>query len=199
MRTRIGVRVAAAMLIPAAIAWSQVVGTLQVQPESRLTVSGTSTVRDFQCKATSFAATVEAALPDAPAAVVAGRAGIGAVTLTVPVAELDCKNGTMNEHMRKAIKAKEHPEIVFRLDSYDLAPSDSGTRATLRGTLRLGGVERPVTMEATATTAPGGALVVAGKHELRMTEYGLKPPSLMLGTMKVNEKVSVGFDIHLKP
>jgi hypothetical protein len=31
-----------------------------------------------------------------------------------------------------------------------------------------------------------------------MTEFGLKPPTLMLGTMKVDERVTVGFDVVLK-
>ena len=31
-----------------------------------------------------------------------------------------------------------------------------------------------------------------------MTEFDLKPPSLMLGTMKVDEKVKVSFDLLLK-
>jgi hypothetical protein len=31
-----------------------------------------------------------------------------------------------------------------------------------------------------------------------MTEFGLKPPTLMLGTMKVDEKLTVGFDVVLK-
>jgi hypothetical protein len=31
-----------------------------------------------------------------------------------------------------------------------------------------------------------------------MTEFGLKPPTLMLGTLKVDERVKVGFDVVLK-
>jgi hypothetical protein len=31
-----------------------------------------------------------------------------------------------------------------------------------------------------------------------MTEWGLKPPTLMLGTMKVGDRVKVGFDLLLK-
>jgi hypothetical protein len=30
-----------------------------------------------------------------------------------------------------------------------------------------------------------------------MTEYGVKPPSLMLGTMKVGDPVTVSFDLVL--
>ena len=43
-----------------------------------------------------------------------------------------------------------------------------------------------------------GTLVVSGAREVRMTEFGLKPPTLMLGTMKVDEKITVGFEVVLK-
>jgi hypothetical protein len=39
---------------------------------------------------------------------------------------------------------------------------------------------------------------VKGSYDLRMTEYGLKPPSLMMGAMKVKELVKVNFDLLLK-
>jgi hypothetical protein len=39
---------------------------------------------------------------------------------------------------------------------------------------------------------------VKGSHEIRMKEYGLKPPTLMLGTLKVDERVKVSFDLLLK-
>jgi hypothetical protein len=41
-------------------------------------------------------------------------------------------------------------------------------------------------------------LHVNGVYELRMTDYGLKPPTLMFGRIKVGETVMVGFDLLLK-
>ena len=102
----------------------------------------------------------------------------------------------MNEHMRKAIKAKEHPVITFQLQSYDIAGMSDGVRGTLTGTLTLGGVQKTITIDAEAKEV-NDVLHVTGTHELKMTEFGLKPPTLMMGTMKVNERVKVGFDIVL--
>jgi len=53
-------------------------------------------------------------------------------------------------------------------------------------------------MTVEASEGASGMLHVVGTHELRMTEWGLKPPTLMLGTMKVDERVKVGFDLLLK-
>jgi polyisoprenoid-binding protein YceI len=184
-------------LAPAALAVAPSSIALDLQPASRLWISGSSTVRSFECKATAFDANVEST-PGAVTAVLAGTRAVSAVEIRVPADRLDCSNGTMNEHMLKALKAKANPSIVFKLASYDLAKESNAIRVALSGTLTLGGVEKPVAISATATEGPTGALHVAGTHEIRMTEWGLKPPSLMLGTMKVDEHIKVGFDLLLK-
>ena len=198
MRRIKGRVVALYMLAPALVAAAAVANTMTLQPASRLWIKGTSTVRSFECKAGALDARVETATPGATASLMAGEKAVTAASITIPAEQLDCSNGTMNEHMKKALKVKEHPTIEFRIASYTLAKGAEGMQAELTGTLKLGGVEKPVTIQALGKDEGVGTLRVTGTHEIRMTEYGLKPPTLMLGTMKVNERVKVGFDLLLK-
>jgi polyisoprenoid-binding protein YceI len=184
-------------VLPLSLGLASTPAGLDMQPESRLWVSGTSTVRSFECRATTFDANVEALVTGATAAVLEGQKGVGVVDVTVTIDRLECGNGKMNSHMRNALKAAEHPQIKFHLESYDLAKSADAVQVTLNGSLTMGGVTNPVTLVANASAESSG-LRVAGTHELRLTEFSLKPPSLMLGTMKVGDKVKVGFDIVLK-
>jgi len=195
---RIPTSLALAALLPVTIAAARLATPLDLQPESRLWVAGTSTVRSFQCQAAAFDAKVDASAAEAVAAVLAGEKAVSTVEVTVPVDRLDCRNSTMNEHMRKALKAKDYPTVVFRAEAYDLARSNDSVAVTMTGKLTLGGVEKPITIKAQAKPGPNGTLVVSGTREVRMTEFGLKPPTLMLGTMKVDERVTVGFDVVLK-
>ena len=197
MRRRISTALPLFCLAPAVMAATPRAVALDLQPTSRLWISGTSTVRSFECSATAFDANVES-VPGATTAVLAGEKAVTAVEIRVNTERLDCKNGTMNEHMLKALKAKTNPTIVFTLASYDLAKQADVVRVTLNGTLAMGGVEKPVSMTVNASEGASGMLHVVGTHELRMTEWGLKPPTLMLGTMKVDERVKVGFDLLLK-
>ena len=197
-RAQVQATVALVMLLPALAATPQRDPTLDLQPESRLWVSGTSTVRAFQCQAGAFDAKIESTGADAVAAVLAGEKAVSTIEVTVPAEKLDCRNGTMNEHMRKALKAKEFPTVVFRAASYDLTRTNESVGVTLNGTLTLGGVEKPITVNAQAKPGTDGTLIVSGTREVRMTEFGLKPPTLMLGTMKVDEKITVGFEVVLK-
>lgn len=195
--TRITTAIALAATIPVTMASTRA-DTLDLQPESRIWVAGSSTVRAFQCQAGAFEANVASSGNEAVAAVLAGEKAVSNVEVTVPVARLDCRNATMNEHMRKALKAAEFPTISFKTTSYELARVADSVTVTLNGQLTLGGIEKPVTIKALAKAGPNGTLVVSGTREVRMTEFGLKPPTLMLGTLKVDERVTVGFDVVLK-
>jgi polyisoprenoid-binding protein YceI len=184
-------------VLPAAIAWRSAGDPLGLAPQSKLWIDGKSTVRKFTCKASAFTVDVDAA-PGAIGAVLAGEKAVRTVAVKVPAEKMDCGNGTMNEHMLKALKAKEAPMIEFKLASYDVAKGATGVQGTLHGTLTLGGTTQPIAIQAQAADAGTGLLRVTGAYELHMKTFGLKPPSLMMGTMKVDEAVMVSFDLVLK-
>ncbi len=189
--------IAALGVTPLLAGWAAV-ARLNLQPDSQLWVEGTSTVRDFKCSARSLDATISTTRADAATALYAGEKAVTAVSFRIPAAELDCRNGQMNDHMLKALKAGANPTIVFDLAGYDLLDANGKVQANLTGTLSLGGVARPITLAANLVQEVGGGVRVKGVYDLRMTDYGLKPPSLMMGTMRVNDLVKVNFDLVLK-
>jgi polyisoprenoid-binding protein YceI len=188
---------ALAIIVPASGAWTVANEQLVLQPQSRLWVDGTSTIRSFSCKAAEVNANVETNGPNAIAALLIGDKSVKSVKVTIPSERMDCGNGTMNEHMRKALKVKDNPTIVFTVASYDVNHEGDGITGTLNGTLDLGGVSKTISVPA-AGKSEGGMLHVTGSYPLRMTEYGLKPPTLMFGRIKVGETVKVNFDLLLK-
>jgi polyisoprenoid-binding protein YceI len=185
------------LLLPAAGATRTASERMTLEPQSRLWIDGKSTMRKFSCKATSFAVEVDAA-PNAAAAVLAAQKAVRTVAVHVPAAKMECGNGTMNQHMLKALKSKDAPMIDFTLAAYDVATDATGVQGTLTGTLTLGGMQRPVSITAQAQASGDDGVHVTGSYTLRMTEFGLKPPSLMMGTMKVDDQVVVSFDLYLK-
>jgi len=188
---------ALAIALPASGAWTVANEMLVLQPQSRLWIDGASTIRSFSCKAGEVNAVVEAAGPNAIPQLLTGEKGVKTVHVTIPAERLDCGNGTMNEHMRKAIKLAEHQSIEFRLADYDVARGADGVSGTINGTLLLGGVTKPITLKAEGEPQ-GGMFHVTGSYELDMTEYGLKPPTLMFGRIKVAKTVKVNYDLLLK-
>lgn len=177
-------------------AWRPVADPLALKEGSRVWFEGTSTVRDWDCKAPRIDAAIDAEA-NAPAAVLNGQKAVRTVQLTFPVAQLDCENRTMNGHMMKALNAERHQAIVFALTSYDLTKA-TAVNGTLTGTLALNGQTRPISFLVTLANADG-ALRVTGRYDLKMTDWGVEPPRLMMGTMRVGETIVVHFDLLLQP
>lgn len=189
--------VLAAVLALGTGAWTLYEEQLALQPQSKLWVEGTSTIRSFSCQASEVRATVDANGTNAVARLMTGEKAVHTVSVVVPSEKLDCGNGTMNDHMRKAIKTNEAPTITFRVTSYDLAKEADGVAGKLNGTLSLGGETRTITVPATGVME-AGALHVTGAYQLAMSDYKLTPPSLMFGRIKVRDQVTVKFDLILK-
>ena len=162
---------------------------LNLSKESRLWVEGTSTVKSFTCTATKLDVSVSAEPGSSPSDLVQSA------SLVVPVSALDCKNDTMNGHMRKALKATPTSTIAWRLDSYRV----EGANVVINGSLTIAGKENPIELRATGAADNVGTIRLKGSTKFKMTEYGVKPPSLMMGTMKVGDLVTVGYDLVLTP
>jgi polyisoprenoid-binding protein YceI len=171
---------------------------VELQPGAQLAIDGTSTVRSFTCKA----GVVKARLTpgEAGGSLVPEQlaTALREVRLEVAAGQLDCANETMNEHMLKALKAPENPTILFQMSGYEAGAGKDGlVPLHIRGALSMAGASRPIELEARATPTPEGGLRVRGQYALRMTDWGVRPPTLMLGAMKVGDSVVIRFDFTL--
>lgn len=185
-----------ALLAPVLAAQGAAAPRLTVQPGSRLWVDGTSTVRGYRCSTDAVEGRADAERAGSLADLADGA---GPVEVSVRVASLDCRDATMNGHMRNALKAREHPVIRFHAPAVAVTAGGAEGTARAAGTLTIAGAERPVALEAVLAEEAGGAVRVRGSTRLRMTEFGVRPPSLMLGAMRVHDPVTVHFDVVLKP
>lgn len=187
---------AAALLLIAATP-SSIPGALTLREGSKLWFDGTSTLRSWSCSADKIDASLNSSDDAVIANTLEGKEVAGTVQVDFPAAKLECKNGTMNEHMGKALKTKEFSNIRFSMTSYKVEKGSAVT-GTLQGTLQLSGKTLPITVPVTFGTAADGALRVTGKVPVTMTEWGIKPPTLMLGSIKVGPVVTVNFDLQLQ-
>ena len=168
---------AALALLPAAPAAAQSSGV-------EFTVSGTSTIRGWTCSASGSAEVT----PGASAPVPGFDTGIQTATLTVPVNGFDCPEEEMREHLLEALRADEFDEITFRLESYEV----SGRQAQATGSLTILDATEPVTFP--ISLSPSGAGVeIEGELRLDMTTYGVEPPVVMLGLLRVRPQIRIEF------
>ena len=173
-------------------------------PGSVLWLEGTSTMHDYESR--SNAVTIEiagdpAVAPPADAAallaIIRGF-GVHTVRVRVPVESLRSDKTALDKNLRRAMRAEEYPAVVFELREYTLTPAGDTLAIESQGTLAIAGQERPVTLEARLFVGADG-LWLEGREPLRMSEYGIKPPTMMLGALKVHDPVTVHYRLLLLP
>ena len=161
------------------------------QPSAvEFTVSGTSTIRGWTCSVQGTAEVTPGSSTPAPGF----DAGVRSATLTVPVAEFECPDETMTEHLRDAMKPAEFADITFRLESYEA--SSRGAEAS--GALTIQDVTQAVSFPISLTPS-GSGVEIAGEVRLDMTTYGVEPPVVMLGLLRVRPEIRIEFEGLVAP
>ena len=181
--------------------------SIAVDPGATLELDGDSTLHKYSAKADGIAAQV--GVDAARAASVSSALGIEALIrghfvskfeLAVVVDKLHSGDNGLDKNMRKALKGDQYKEIRFRMDSYDvLGPPTSGAPLTivLHGRLSLAGVERKIDVQAVGAPVRD-SVRLAGSKGLLMTDYGITPPKMMLGTIKTANLITVKFNATLR-
>lgn len=67
---------------------------------------------------------------------------------------------------------------------------------TVKGDLTIAGVTKPAEITA-GYTFSGNTLTITGSHQLLMSNFGIKPPTAMMGSLKTGDEVTVEFDLNL--
>jgi len=150
-------------------------------------VSGTSTIRGWTCTVKGVMTVTPGAGAAQPAAP-GFAAGVQAATVTVQVKAFTCPNDEMREHLLQAMKADKFAEIVFRLDKYDV----KGGQVQAAGTLTITGVTQPISLPV-ALTPSDKAVGIEGNTRLDMTKFGVDPPVVMAGLLKVGPQIRIEF------
>ena len=156
------------------------------QPNVDFTVSGTSTIRGWTCTVKG----VMAATPGSGSAKAAPGFpnGVQSATVTVQVRNFQCPEDEMKQHLMDAMKPDKFPEIVYRLEKYDV----TGAQAQATGTITIASVTAPIVLPISLKAAADG-VQIEGDTRLDMTKFGVDPPVVMLGMLKVGPQIRIAF------
>ena len=127
---------------------------------------------------------------------VGGGTDLSSIWITMIVRSIKSDMGmTMDNKTYKALKAEADPEITFRLGAPVTVPPAHGKRQPIAqvGQLTLAGVTRPTTLWINDLDIGPDSMRFAGKQSIKMTDFGVKPPSALFGTLKVGPVLTINF------
>ena len=193
--------------------------TLIPAATSRLVLEGSSNVTDWSCTGSSLQGemTVAASLDRINAVIDRiedgnigvwmanpsdGRFAQPEFQMRIPVGNFRCGNKVMERDMSQALKADKYPAIDFHFTelrgtvNHDL---DAQTyQARIAGNLILAGQRREVEVTVTAERLASDRFRIRAELPLRMTDFGIQPPTALFGMVKAKNELLVRFDLTLK-
>lgn len=98
------------------------------------------------------------------------------------------EKGVARGNALKSLDAKKFPQIRFAAD--DIAKTAEGY--LLRGTVEIHGAERPQQVDLTVQEREDGWALAAQAHIVQ-SDFGIKPYSLFMGSLKVADEVTIDF------
>lgn len=102
--------------------------------------------------------------------------------------------------MKSTLNARSHPYITYKLSRNELQRSSTENELfvfeiSTWGNLEISGHQREEKIEVTGVFLGPWQFRVRGSHEINMSDFGLTPPSPMMGLIKVNDTLTVNFDV----
>jgi len=98
--------------------------------------------------------------------------------------------------LKDMLAADRYPQIIFR--SVAIKKIDD-SQYEVQGTLTIRDISRPAVVMVSLRAGSNGVLPVEGESRLRLTDFGLKPPTAALGTIGTKNEMSFHFVLTATP
>jgi hypothetical protein len=102
--------------------------------------------------------------------------------------------------LKKTLKADKNPFITIDFVSFERAPGYVG-KESIKCVLKIAmaGNQKTFDVGCSLHSQADGSYTLTGSHQFSFSDFSLKPPSRMLGAVKVKDEVTVKFSLDLKP
>lgn len=158
---------------------------------SNVQIAGTSTLHDWTAdvtKTTGYAtlSVVNGALTN-----------IHDVSITMDARTIKSEKGSaMDKNIYKALNTERYPSISFVLTK--LTPV-SVNKLNAVGKLTIAGTTQSISLTVYTKTNGHGDMVFTGSKALKMTDFRIEPPVVLLGTLKTGNDITISFETTFAP
>jgi len=172
------------------IAGNLLAQSLKINPKaSSMTIYGTTNVHDFKTSVQQIKGEV----------VINSAKKVQSANLEIPVHSIKSGEKLMDNKTYEAFNDAKYPTISFALiDVTSLQINGEDISAIVNGNLTVAGVTRKISFKTSGKNTKPGVYVFKGSVALKMTDYKMKPPTAMLGVMKVGDAITLKYDVTLE-
>ena len=171
-----------------------------VQPQSMLQIQGKTNVNSFQCYCAPPASVVGF---NAESSSETQKLNFKKAALTVLTKSLDCRHKIMNRDMYQTLKAEHYPTITLSISQVLIPIHSINARWKLTGPiateayLTLAGMKRKIDLLVTISQPFSNIYRFTAKKSLLLTDFGLTPPTALMGMVKVKNEIVLDIDLYI--
>lgn len=163
--------------------------SLEVLPNSILTITGDTNIRDFECEFnTSMLPSNNQIRFKAAGNIIHFENAL----LKLDNRGFDCGNKGINKDLHSLLKTSEYPEILLDLKELRI---ESSHKAVADVMITIAGKKKRYKVPVEIITGP--VPQYTGKLILDIQDFNLKPPKKMLGLIVVKEDLEIGFNLNV--
>lgn len=180
--------------------------TVRYEPapgESRVQLLGTSNLHDWTIKGTVIQGYVDVNETCQLNPKVQELSGLDQVMASVkthveiPIPSLKSGHSGMDKNTYKALKSEQYPKIIYNLEQISIRTQPQPPRMTATfdtvGRLSVAGATRRMPMTVTAEPLDDKQFRVSGEIAIKMTDFGIRPPTALFGTLKTGDAITIQF------
>lgn len=158
---------------------------------SSMVIEGTSSVHDWKILVKDFNCDMTATADQS-------TLKIDAITFRGKSKSILSDNSTMDKKTHDALKVEKFPEIKFAITkAVTLLVSNNTFSGIITGDIFLAGKTRTENIQFTGKMISENKMQIKGSKKLKMTDFGIDPPTAMLGALKTGDAVTVTFNLVL--
>ncbi|MDG5767537.1 YceI family protein [Balneolales bacterium ANBcel1] len=174
--------------------------TFTVSDASSMTIFGSANVTDWEAEVTSITGHITVTIPENADWSDAQASWFDEVDIRIPVGDIDADSRRMNRNMHDYLKEDDYPEITYRLvQAKELVVLDNpGFKLTVLGTVSAAGESVELEHDVVITPNQNGGFTVTGSQDLKMTDFGIDPPTAVLGSIRSRDEMTIEFELVLE-
>ncbi|MCL5281182.1 MAG: YceI family protein [Planctomycetes bacterium] len=171
--------------------------------ESTVELLGTSNLHDWTIKGTVIEGYVDVNETCQLNPKVQELSGLSQVMASVkthaeiPVPSLKSGHSGMDKNTYKALQSDQYPRIIYNLEQISLRSQPQLPQMTATfdavGRLSVAGATRTMPMTVTAEPLDDTQFRVSGQIAIKMTDFGIRPPTALFGMLKTGDALTIQF------
>jgi hypothetical protein len=120
--------------------------------------------------------------------------------LVIEIENFDCHHKIMTKDLQKTLKSHTYPTMIIDIKSFSriLSAVTHSSVITGKADITLAGVVKNYTIDFSYRHLGTDQIELIGTRAILFSDFGLKPPSKLGGTIKVKDKLDVEFKLQLK-